>query len=116
MKCPVINLTEDRKIFMEKMTKHGGKNTKKDLKMNEETYVHGSEDSMFMPVSPKSSINLIKLQWKLQWSFFDGVWQNDLKTHREEQELDNFGKEHKEVGWKEDLTYKIRRLSGVVKE
>lgn len=38
---------------MEKMTKHCGKNTKKDLKMNEETYVHGSEDSMFMPISPK---------------------------------------------------------------
>lgn len=38
---------------MEKMTKHFEKNTKKYLKMNEETYVHGSEDSMFMPISPK---------------------------------------------------------------
>lgn len=34
----------------------------------------------------------------------------------EEQELDNFRKEHKEVGWEEDLTYKITGLSDITKE
>lgn len=48
--------------------------------------------------------------------FFDGIWLSDLKIHMEEQEIDNFRKEHEEVGWKQDLTYKIRRLSGIVKE
>lgn len=42
----MINLTDDRRIFMEKMIKHCKKNTKEDLKINEETYVHGSEDSI----------------------------------------------------------------------
>lgn len=31
---------------MEEIIKHCGKNTKEDLKINKETYVHGSEDSV----------------------------------------------------------------------
>lgn len=46
MRHPVINLAEDRRIFKEKIAKHCGKNTKEDLKINEETYVHGSKDSI----------------------------------------------------------------------
>lgn len=34
----------------------------------------------------------------------------------EEQELAKFRKEHKEVGWEEDLIYKITRLSDIIKE
>lgn len=34
----------------------------------------------------------------------------------EEPILGNFGKEHKEVGWKEDLAYEVTSLSGIIKE
>lgn len=46
MRFPMINLTEDKRNFMEKITKRCGTNTKEDLKINEETYVHGLEDSI----------------------------------------------------------------------
>lgn len=36
MRCLVINLTEERRIFMEKIVQHCGKNTKEDLKISEE--------------------------------------------------------------------------------
>lgn len=55
---------------MEKNDKILWEEAKNDLKINEETYVHGSEDSMFMPISLKQSINLIKFQSKFQWSVF----------------------------------------------
>lgn len=46
MRHPMINLMEDRRFFMEKIIKHCGKYTKEDPNINEETYVHGSEDSL----------------------------------------------------------------------
>lgn len=46
MKYPAIKLAEDRRIFKEKVAEHCGKNAKEDLKISEETYVHGLKDSI----------------------------------------------------------------------
>ena len=65
------------------------------------------------PKYSKVSQIIYKFNWiliKIPMKFFLLYLTNWSLNSYEEQELDNFGKEHKEVGWKEGLTYKIQNL------